>query len=45
MVATPRGPGRGAASSTGRISVGPGQDDALVLAVAIVVDQISHPRR
>ncbi len=23
----------------------PDQDDALVLAVAIVVDQISHPRR
>ncbi len=27
------------------IQVGPGQDDALVLAVAIVVDQIAHPRR
>jgi len=27
------------------IQVSPGQDDALVLAVAIVVDQISHPRR
>jgi uncharacterized protein YxjI len=27
------------------IQVGPGQDDALVLAVAIVVDQISHPAR
>ncbi len=27
------------------IQVSPGQDDALVLAVAIVVDQISHPAR
>jgi uncharacterized protein YxjI len=27
------------------ISVSPGQDDALVIAVAIVVDQISHPAR
>ncbi len=27
------------------IEVSPGQDDALVLAVAIVVDQISHPGR
>jgi uncharacterized protein YxjI len=27
------------------VQVSPGQDDALVLAVAIVVDQISHPMR
>jgi uncharacterized protein YxjI len=27
------------------VQVAPGQDDALVLAVAIVVDQISHPMR
>lgn len=27
------------------VEVGPGQDDALVLAVAIVVDQLSHPAR
>ena len=27
------------------VEVAPGQDDALVLAVAIVVDQVSHPAR
>ena len=27
------------------VEVAPGQDDGLVLAVAVVVDQISHPRR
>ena len=27
------------------VQVAPGQDDALVLAVAIVIDQMSHPAR
>jgi len=27
------------------VEIGPGQDDAFVLAVAIVVDQMSHPHR